>query len=1132
MPSKKIRALIRPLALLFFCLVASALLLNALIQRPSFQAYLMGRISKVTGYDIHARDISLNFRQGLGISAVDVEAGSGSGSKKVTAEEAIITLDLSDLIRGVITPTSVYLLSPKIELSMEKGKTHPGLESLGAIFSERLFRLKTVSLENASFSATESPWGLKDVSFSVFRKGEGPAEFKIMTRGKALFGENAVPFKLDGTIVREALEGKDGKPFAEVLLDTGGIPLSSIPWPDFLPFKSGRAKLRLELRGWYDGAISTQGEIIAEDLEFQLLDEGRQTDYSFSDLEVKFRARYSQKLIEISSMEVKGTDFSLKAESNLDFGGTSGPKLSLTVKSSFMPLDAVKKIYPGAILPEWISSRLFPLFKDGEGRLDSLSLRGTLNEIENFDLPENAGSLLLQVSWKDLEILLENSSLPFKRVSGEMRIEDRGLFIRDVGGSFGRSVLKEGSLVIKDLYADCTRSDVAVKGNFELEDLLYQRKTFLVPDFADAWINKIESMSGRMDADARAQYEEGETYPRILDGDIQLNNCSFNYKGFPFPLSLNEADIKLGGEGEIDFWSAGMLGKSSFKASGSFGALLKEGRLQIQASADMNEITACFYDGDKLPLRFSEQLKCRLYLSRSEEVLSLKGLADLEGVVIETPSFSMDPLGGEDRLVFSLEYRKDKEQARLKTFKCHLGDSLLEMNGEYDHRESRSFNIRVAADQFRLSDLGITFRRTNAPAKGILDFEAEARGSADDLSTVSVLGDIQGRGISLILSDLPSSLSDCDFEAEFSDKKVVLKYFDVLVGRSPVHLEGNLLGWDGLKGQISAKSDYLNLSDFIPATPDLDASDQDWDGNRFIERSDVKVYFDAAKGEWKGLKCGSIEAECTFKRGIFGIERSRISLEQGVINIKGRIRGGMEPQKSFSSYVKIDGQPIKDFLPLFGFEKQPLEGLLHLEGVFLTKGRSGKELLSGLKGEANVLLEKGVVKQSRVIFKVLDFLSLQKIFEKRPEDISEKGFYFERIKGHFNIDKGAVETDRLVMKSSVFNAVSKGSVDLAKGVVDFDLGIQPFGTIDALISRVPIVGYILTGKEKSLLIYYFKVKGPLSGPDVKYVPLENLGSETVGFFRRLFFTPGRIFKEMSRMLQGLSGEEVPLPEED
>jgi hypothetical protein len=106
-------------------------------------------------------------------------------------------------------------------------------------------------------------------------------------------------------------------------------------------------------------------------------------------------------------------------------------------------------------------------------------------------------------------------------------------------------------------------------------------------------------------------------------------------------------------------------------------------------------------------------------------------------------------------------------------------------------------------------------------------------------------------------------------------------------------------------------------------------------------------------------------------------------------------------------------------------------------------------------------------------------------------------------------------------------AIAEGEVDMPGESLDFDLVAQPFGTIDSLVSKVPVVGYIITGEDKKFLVYSFKVKGPWSKPEVKYVPLKDVGNGTVGFLKRLFFTPRRIFKDMSNITREIVKKGIP-----
>jgi hypothetical protein len=142
---------------------------------------------------------------------------------------------------------------------------------------------------------------------------------------------------------------------------------------------------------------------------------------------------------------------------------------------------------------------------------------------------------------------------------------------------------------------------------------------------------------------------------------------------------------------------------------------------------------------------------------------------------------------------------------------------------------------------------------------------------------------------------------------------------------------------------------------------------------------------------------------------------------------------------------------------------------------------------------------------------ILDFLSLQKIFRKIPKDLSKEGFYFDFLECNLDIAKGIVKTEDLFMKSPVINMAGRGKVDLPENEVDFDLAVQPLGTIDSLLKYIPVVGHILKGEEEAILVYYFKVSGTLDEQTTDYIPLKNLGSSFLGFFKRLLLAPKGIY---------------------
>jgi len=597
------------------------------------------------------------------------------------------------------------------------------------------------------------------------------------------------------------------------------------------------------------------------------------------------------------------------------------------------------------------------------------------------------------------------------------------------------------------------------------------------------------------------------------------------------PLALDEAHIQIDEKGQSKFQGKGLWGKCEFETSGSLDKTWETGKASVVARGDLNRVISHFYQGHKLPVKFSGLVPCRISVSRLKDTWSFQGEVDLEGITLDTASFSLNPPGKENKVIFNVNLRP-REKFYLNECRFLMGGSSLQVSGSYDLRDRDSLDVKVSTEKLSLEDLGVRFKKGGTLARGILDCQLDAHASFQHPLRTSVKGEIAAQKLSFVSDRLPSPISDCNLKVAFSGKETHIHSLKMKVGQSPINIQGHLTGWDGLKGELTISSDYLNSFDFVGKEFNLLSGIKKPELTRFIRKTDISIHLKAVRGQWQICKCGPLEAEGSFRSGDFYIDRSRLQIDHGFLNVKGYIKHGKEPDISFSSYIKTTRQPVKDLVQSLGFEDTLIEGLVTLEAVIYAKGKEKKDLISALTGNMNILVEKGIVKKSRAVFQILNFLSLQKIFKRKPPDLSKEGFYFESIGGHIVINKGVLKTENLTTKSPVFNAVAKGIGDLTKKQVDFDLGVQPLGTIDWIVSKIPIAGYILTGKEKSLLIYYFKVKGPWFEPEVQHIPLKNIGGSAMGFFIRLFLTPGRLFKNLGDAVKGFDNGTVPLTEEE
>ena len=1132
MSPKKLRAILLPTFFVFLLFVLFVLLVNLLIQSPSVQRYLIDHLSEVTGYELHVGKVDVIIWRGIGISAYDVEAKSRIWPESIVASHIRIILDVKELIRGRIVPTKIFLFRPRIELAIKKGlkPSKPGeVSGLKEMLVPMLAGFGSAYMEEAHICIKNFPFELEDLYLNISQQTKDPIRIQGILKGKVAYRNERIAFTLRGTITQDV--NQQSNPIVDLKLKTGKVPLAWITWFKSLSVEEGSAEANINIKGVIGGPVSAEGNIIAKDTRFLLVRHERRKDYSFDRLAVDFSSVYSEKILQVSSLRVNAFDFSLTASSKLDFRHTSNPHLSLRVESPFMPLVTFKKIFPTQLLPLWIENRLFPILTSGDVSVELFSLNGTFKQIKKLRMPSNAEVLSMRLAWKELEVLKDGGGLPFKEVSGNLSIENGALLVSGVKANFGRSTVKDARLDNCSLVSNMKGFCVSVDGLFDLQDLLRQREIHLIPIEVRRRLHGFESASGNLDAYIKVRYEKGWDHPRVLNGEFLFKGCKISYDKLRFPLVLDEANLRIDEKGQNQFRGKGLWGKSVFQVSGSVEKSWESGKVEVVARADLNEINNHFYQGNQLPLRFSNLVSCRFSLSRRKNLWSSQGEIDLDGVIMETAAFSMDPVGKKDKILFSVEFQPTMK-VYLRNFICKLGESTLKLTGLYDLGKKDSIDFRVSTEKLLVKDLGIRFKKGHVHAKGSFKCQADVRASLMNPLKTSVTGKMEGQGLSFVISKLGSPISDCHFKVELSGKKTFIHFMKMRIGESLISIKGYLEGWDGLKGELGVDADYLDFTDLIDNRVSSDFKDKKTEQSSFLNRSDIKMRLNILNGRWKSLRYGPLKAKCVFRLGNFHIERSKVQLEHGVLRVRGHVKNGKEPEKLFSTYVKMTKQPVKELLNCFKFKKEYLEGSLTLEGLLFMKGRTKKELISSLTGSANLLLEKGKIKESHVIFEILDFLSLQKIFQKRPPELSKEGFYFESIKGHIDINKGIIETDNFMMESPIINAAAKGTVDLTNNWVNYDIGTEPLGTIDLLISKIPIIGHILTGEEKSILVYYFKVKGPLGNPEVRYVPLKNLGNTMIDFFRRLFLTPVRLFKEMSRVTQDLAEKGVPLPEEE
>ena len=81
--------------------------------------------------------------------------------------------------------------------------------------------------------------------------------------------------------------------------------------------------------------------------------------------------------------------------------------------------------------------------------------------------------------------------------------------------------------------------------------------------------------------------------------------------------------------------------------------------------------------------------------------------------------------------------------------------------------------------------------------------------------------------------------------------------------------------------------------------------------------------------------------------------------------------------------------------------------------------------------------------------------------------------------------------------------------------MDTVVGVAPLAELDRFLTKIPLVGKILTaGDEKSLLKTYYTVKGNFETPEILPIPFTSLGKKVMGIFQGVLETPVEILESL------------------
>jgi len=183
-----------------------------------------------------------------------------------------------------------------------------------------------------------------------------------------------------------------------------------------------------------------------------------------------------------------------------------------------------------------------------------------------------------------------------------------------------------------------------------------------------------------------------------------------------------------------------------------------------------------------------------------------------------------------------------------------------------------------------------------------------------------------------------------------------------------------------------------------------------------------------------------------------------------------------------------------------------ISGDFDLQADLGTEGKAG-ELIRNLKGTVRADVRDGKVMKFALLGNILSMTNIAALLDKEGPKLDNTGFPYRSVtvSGHF-------QEGRFIVEESAFNSdavglAAKGWISILDYQSQLSVLVAPFGRIDQLARKVPILGYILGGALTSVPV---GVSGDIRDPRVVPLGPGAITSELVGIFQRTLKLPGRL----------------------
>lgn len=343
------------------------------------------------------------------------------------------------------------------------------------------------------------------------------------------------------------------------------------------------------------------------------------------------------------------------------------------------------------------------------------------------------------------------------------------------------------------------------------------------------------------------------------------------------------------------------------------------------------------------------------------------------------------------------------------------------------------------------------------------------------------------------------------------DNIYTIRSFSGRLNSSTFAVSGSYTAGARPSADLALTSRYLDLDELLPLVRGGDGEE--------AAATDLRLKVAAEGGAYEDVRFGRMNLDLSRDSGIYYIQDLETVLYGGRLSAKGRIAPDSVGINRYDLNLNLERIDAAQLLQALDISRE-VTGSLNLQGNITGRGSNLSDIKRSALGNLRLRMEKGKLRKFNALSKVFSILNLSQLLKFQLPDMVHGGMPYNEIKGSFAVRDGNVTTQDLFIRSDAINISVIGSADIVREDMDFTIGVQPLQTVDKVVNRIPVVGWLLTGKDRAAVTAYFEAKGKWSDPRVKSVSVKSLSKGAWNVFRRVFELPVRLFTDTGEVLLG------------